>query len=193
MRAQFAKGVSDARVTQAEGAFDRLPDVPAGWADLLVIAQAFHWCPDHGAALRAFAHVLRPGAPAALVWNLEDRDHARWVAQLRDRIESHEGGAPQFRAGAWRAVYDAPEYAELFEPPVEREWEYVLPTTAEGTVDRASSKSYIAILPDAEKAQVQADVSEIVRRGDDLTWIDKEKGTFEYPYKTYVTILRRKK
>jgi SAM-dependent methyltransferase len=192
MRDQFAKSVSDARVSQAEGAFDRLPNVPDGWADLLVVAQAFHWCPDHSAALKAFARVLKPGAPAALVWNLEDRDAVRWIAQLRDRIESHEGGAPQFRTGAWRAVYDAPEYAELFEPPVEQTWPYVLPTSLERVVDRASSKSYIAVLPETEKAKVQDDVRDILRRGDDLTWINKEEGAFEYPYKSYVAIMRKK-
>lgn len=67
MREQFSKTVTDARVTVAEGTFDRT-GVEDGWADLVVVAQvrnisvpllksdvngstqAFHWCPDYDKA-----------------------------------------------------------------------------------------------------------------------------------------------
>lgn len=62
----------DTRVWAAEGAFD---DFQAGCDnDLVVIAQAWHWCPDFDAALRHIAASLRPGGVLALLWNLEDRD-----------------------------------------------------------------------------------------------------------------------
>jgi ubiquinone/menaquinone biosynthesis C-methylase UbiE len=192
MRDQFAKTISDPRVSQYDGSFDRVPGVPDGWADLVIVAQAFHWCPDHTAALKEFARVLAPGASVALVWNLEDREAARWVAQLRDRIESHEEGTPQFRLGLWRAAFDVPVYSELFEPPAEKQWPYVIPGTAQIVVDRACSKSYIQVLPEDKKELVKEDVRKIVEKGDDLTWIDKEQGTFEYPYKSYAVLLRKK-
>jgi hypothetical protein len=75
---------------------------------------------------------------------------------------------------------------------VEKIWRYTLETTLESTVDRACSKSYIAILPDDEKAAVRKDVAAIVTEGEDKVWIDEQKGTFEYPYKGYVVIAQKK-
>lgn len=126
------------------------------------------------------------------MWNLEDRDRARWVAQLRDRIEQHEEGTPQFRLGLWRQAFDTPNYQKLFAAPEENQWPYDLPATVDIVVDRASSKSYISILPDAEKAKVQADLREIVNKGEDKVWIDEAKGEFKYPYRTYVVVSRKK-
>jgi hypothetical protein len=47
-------------------------------------------------------------------------------------------------------------------------------------------------LSEDEKASVAADIKDIVERGDDKDWIDESKGVFEYPYKTYVVISRKK-
>ncbi|PSR74107.1 hypothetical protein PHLCEN_2v10063 [Hermanssonia centrifuga] len=191
MREQFSKTVIDDRVTIAEGAFDRT-GVEDGWADLVVIAQAFHWCPDYEKAVREFYRVLKPNGVAVLIWNLEDRDAAKWVAQLRDRVEQHEKGTPQFRLGLWRATFGTPSYPELFAPQEETTWAYPLLGTKEIVVDRACSKSYIAVLPADEKQSVIADVKAIVEKGDSLVYTDKEKGEFEYPYKTTVVVMRKK-
>lgn len=43
--------------------------LPAHSWDLIVCAQAFHWCEPH-AALREFHRLLRPGGRLALIWNL---------------------------------------------------------------------------------------------------------------------------
>ena len=80
----------------------------------------------------------------------------------------------------------------MFDAPEEKVWEYPLEGTREIAQDRACSKSYIAILPPDEKEQVKKDISDIVDRGDGLKWIDQEKGIFEYPYKTYVVVWKRK-
>jgi hypothetical protein len=136
--------------------------------------------------------VLKPGGVVAFVWNLEDRDRARWVAQLRDRVEQHEAGTPQFRLGLWRAAFETQEYPRLFEPQEEREWPYSIPGTVDIAINRACSKSYIAVLPSPEQAQVKSDVKNIVERGDNMVWMDKENGVFEYPYRTYIVISRKK-
>lgn len=54
------------------------------------------------------------------------------------------------------------------------------------------SKSYVAVQPEAIKATIKADIAEIVQRGDDKQWIDKDKGLFEYPYTTLVVIFQQK-
>ena len=80
----------------------------------------------------------------------------------------------------------------MFDAPEEKVWEYPLEGTREIAQDRACSKSYIAVLPDDEKEAVKNDVKAILSRGDGLVWSDKEKGEFDYPYKTYAVIARKK-
>jgi hypothetical protein len=123
---------------------------------------------------------------------VHDRDKAQWVAQLRDRIERHEGGTPQFRHNFWRELFEVQSYQKDFESPKEKVWSYALPTTAEIAVDRACSKSYIAVLSEGAKTSVKEDVKRIVDRGNDKVWVDEDQGVFEYPYKTFVVIANRK-
>ncbi|KAI0341583.1 S-adenosyl-L-methionine-dependent methyltransferase [Trametopsis cervina] len=191
MRDQFSKTVNDARVSVAEGTFDTT-GVEDGWADLVVVAQAFHWCPDYDKASREFARVLKPDGIVTLIWNLEDRDSATWVAQLRDTIEPHEKGTPQFRLERWRATFSTAGYTENFEREEETQFAYKLLGTEKIVVDRALSKSYIAILPEDEKSRVVEAVKGIVAKGDGKVWTDETKGEFEYPYKTWVIVAKKK-
>ena len=123
---------------------------------------------------------------------MEDRDRTKWVANLRNRIEIHEAGTPQFRLGLWRQTFDTPSYQKFFQPPKENKWDYEIPGTLELALDRALSKSYIAVLSEEEKAKAVEDVKEIVLQGEEMVWIDKEKGIFEYPYQTFVVIASKK-
>lgn len=50
----------------------------------------------------------------------------------------------------------------------------------------------MAILPPEEKDKAVSDLKTILARGDDRVWVDKNQGTFEYPYKTYVVLSRKK-
>jgi hypothetical protein len=127
-----------------------------------------------------------------LVVLVHDRDKARWVAQLRDRIEKHEAGTPQFRRNLWRDAFETATYQKHFESPIEKVWSYALPTTAEMALDRACSKSYIAVLPEDEKASVIQDVKAILNRGEDKLWTDESQGMFEYPYQTFVITANQK-
>ncbi|KAI0748199.1 S-adenosyl-L-methionine-dependent methyltransferase [Daedaleopsis nitida] len=191
MRSQFSKTVTDPRASVREGTFDTT-HIEDGWADLVIIAQAFHWCPDYDKASAEFARILKPDGVVALIWNLEDRNRAAWVAQIRDRFEQHEGGSPQFRLGLWRATFSTPSYQANFEPPEENVWDYVLPGNKEIVINRACSKSYIAILPPDQKQSVVDDISAIVDRKDGMTWMDENKGIFEYPYQTFVIMAKKK-
>ena len=119
-------------------------------------------------------------------------DGAAWVAQLRDRIERHESGTPQFRLNLWRAFFDAPACASNFEPHGEQTWKFALPGTRDIVVNRSLSKSYIAVLPPDEKEKVVQDVDEILRKGEGKKWTDESQGIFEYPYDTLVVTCRKK-
>jgi len=181
----------DERVSCKNGSFENT-GVSGQSADLVVVAQAFHWCLDHDAAAAEFSRILKPGGIVALIWNLEDRDAAAWVAQLRDLIEQFEQGTPQFRLGLWRALFEAESFQNPFRPQKERLWCYSLMGSLDIATDRAMSKSYVAVQPEAIKATIKADITEIVQRGDDKQWIDKDKGLFEYPYTTLVVVFQRK-
>ncbi|KAJ6547588.1 S-adenosyl-L-methionine-dependent methyltransferase [Mycena capillaripes] len=193
MRDVFSKTVSDehGRVSIIEGTFQE-SHIEDGWADLVVVAQAFHWCPDFARASEEFGRILKPGGVLALIWNLEDRQAANWVAQVRDRIERYEQGSPQYRLGLWRQAFDTPAYQKAFEPPQKQTWSAPLPATQDIVLDRACSKSYMAILPAEETAKVREDLTAIVKKGEDKVWINESEGIFEYPYKTDVFISRKK-
>lgn len=120
------------------------------------------------------------------------RNRAAWVAQLRDRIEKHEAGTPQFRLGLWRATFSTPSYQANFEPQEENVWDYVLEGTRDIVVDRACSKSYIAVLSPEDRQKAISDIDAILERKDGLKWIDESEGIFEYPYQTFLVIARKK-
>ena len=83
-----------AKISCKDGIFSELHS-GTGW-DLILIAQAYHWCPDYTASLKACAEALRTGGKLALLWNLEDRETgAKWVGRLRDIYEAHEDDVPQ--------------------------------------------------------------------------------------------------
>lgn len=143
-----------------------------------------------------------------MIWNLEDRlvvaksssrivhdqyvsEAAPWVAQVRDLIEQFEQGTPQFRLDLWRALFRTQSFQSLFQPHKERSWCYPLVSSLDIVIDRAMSKSYIAVQSEDNKATIKANITEIVNRGDGKHWIDGDKGLFEYPYKTLVVVFQR--
>ncbi len=83
-------------------------------------------------------------------------------------------------------------YQKYFQPHEQKTWSYHIQGTREGAVDRASSKSYIAVLPQDEKAAVQDAIRKIVDDGAEKVWINKSEGIFEYPYKVDVVIAHKK-
>jgi hypothetical protein len=144
----------------------------------------------------------------ALIWNLEDRfvcrpnhhevftiyhiSEAAWVAQVRDLIEQFEQGTPQFRLDLWRALFGTQSFQNFFHPHKERSWSYPLVSSLDIAIDRAMSKSYIAVQSEGIKSTIEAGIREIVDRGDGKQWIDGDKGLFEYPYRTLVVVFKRK-
>ncbi|KAF8163334.1 methyltransferase type 11 [Crassisporium funariophilum] len=137
MRNVFSQTVKDERISVSDGTFS-VTGVDDSWADLVVIAQAFHWCPDYNAASVEFSRILKPHGAVAFIWNLEDREGARWVSEVRDIIEAHEQGTPQFRRMLWRQTFSTPAYQSAFDPPEEKIWDYKLQATVDSVIDRAS-------------------------------------------------------
>ncbi|WFD32822.1 hypothetical protein MSPP1_003873 [Malassezia sp. CBS 17886] len=179
-------------VSVGEGSFDTYPAGDDN--DLVVIAQAWHWCADFDRALAHIARSLRPGGVLALVWNLEDRDAAPWVAKLRDLYEPYEDDTPQYRHMLWKEMYTTPSFAAHFDTLRAHSMTRVLPATVDAAVHRMLSKSYVSVLDDAAKVRL-AQQARAMLDGDDTAlgrqWLDKEDGVFAYPYRTGASGLPR--
>ncbi|KAG2116493.1 S-adenosyl-L-methionine-dependent methyltransferase [Suillus discolor] len=191
MRDFWTKSVQDNRCTIVNGTFDDT-GVEDGWADLIIIAQAFHWCLDYGKAFTEFARILNKGGAAVFVWYLADREAAGWVAQVQHCVEARGNGSPRFRLDVLRQGFSTPEYTSLFHPQEEKQWAHHGLATDQTVTDRALSWSYIAILPPDEKAEVAEGINDILERGDGKVWINKEQGTYQDPHTARAMISRKK-
>jgi len=191
MRKTFDENIQDRRIITTSGTFD-VTGVEDSWADVIIIAQAFHWCMDFDSALKEFSRIMKPHTTLAFIWNMEDRTRAKWLEQCRNRIEQYENNTPHFRFGLWRKAFEVPSWNQLFTLPVEKVFTYNHSGTLEKLVDRAISKSDVAPLPGEEKDAIRKDITEYIKRGDGKIWIDEEKGVFEYPHQSTVVLAHRK-
>lgn len=182
-----------ANISVEDGAFENFD---AGHNnDAVVVAQAWHWCQDWDQALQQVAKALRPNGILALIWNLEDREAAPWVAQIRDLYEKYEDNTPQYRHNYWHAMYKAPTFASQFKPDEPRNYHRNIPTTLQAVIDRVLSKSYISVLPKEKQDELVKAISDYLNNTPDdqlgRKWIDKAQGVWEYPYRTDLFIFRR--
>lgn len=152
--------------TAVEGGAEAIPR-PAESADVVTVAQAFHWF-DHGPALAEIARVLRPGGRIALVWNVRDESEA-WVGELSDAMVGRTG----LEYGA-----AAPITASGLFGPVERAiFRHVHEVDREMLQELVRSRSYCAVLSEEERAPVLQDV-------DDLFMEHARDGILGLPYLT---------
>jgi SAM-dependent methyltransferase len=173
MRAVLSRELG-AEIEVVDGTAERIPLV-AGAADAVTVAQAFHWF-DHPRALAEMHRVLRPGGGVALIWNVRDENdplHRAYASAIRP----YRGGAyPEQQVYAGALVE-----SELFEAVEEREFRHVQLLDADGLVARAASVSFIASLPEGERASLLERVRALAPAGE-----------FEFPYVTKVfTALRQ--
>jgi SAM-dependent methyltransferase len=146
-------------------------------AKVVIAAQSFHWF-DGSAALREIHRVLQPGGKLGLIWNARD-ESVDWVAKLEELTHVYEKGAPRYRTGAWRQAF---ERTELFTPLQASHFRYTQVGGREMVIDRISSSSFIAALPETEKNQALNQVRELLSTHPQT----KGRDTIEFPYRTDV-------
>ena len=116
-------------------------------ADVVTVAQAFHWF-DQPVALVEIARVLRPAGRLALVWNARD-DTEEWVAEFSETIV----GRTTFSryVGDFSAVIDE---SGLYGPVEHAAFAHVQTLARDELVELVRSRSQCAVLPEEERAPV---------------------------------------
>jgi SAM-dependent methyltransferase len=176
MRRVFAEHLPDVPIL--DGTAEALP-LEDGSVDAVVASQAFHWF-DPVATPREVHRVLRPDGALGLVWNVRD-ESVPWVRRLTELMEPYRADTPSYRTGSWRRGFDE---SEAFSPLRRLEFRYEQEMTVEGLVDRVLSISFIAALPDDERATVADRLRRLVSTEPALAG----RETFPLPYRTDVFI-----
>eukprot|EP01116_Phalansterium_solitarium_P022338 TRINITY_DN7335_c0_g1_i1.p1 TRINITY_DN7335_c0_g1~~TRINITY_DN7335_c0_g1_i1.p1 ORF type:complete len:264 (-),score=99.72 TRINITY_DN7335_c0_g1_i1:8-799(-) len=181
MRTKFAQLFPD--ITLVDGTGESIP-VESGTVDAILIAQAFHWFASE-ASLREFHRVLKPNGALGLIWNLEDRNAAPWVAKLRDLYEVHEAGSPQYRLMLWKHAFDTQFARDSFAPLSDEHLAHSIACTKSMVWQRVLSKSYIANLDPASAEALRQQIYAMLERDVPQFAPDAAtEATVDYPYTT---------
>jgi SAM-dependent methyltransferase len=174
MRAKLLEVVDG--VEAIDGTAEKLP-LPGSSADVIVVAQAFHWF-DLDRALPELHRVLRPGGQLALFWNmrdLEDPVQAGVEELLRplraDVIAQHEG--------EWRVPL---EKSPWFGPAEVGRFTFAQSFTADDLCDRVASTSFVAAMPVGERDELLMRVRALA---------SGLAEPFPFPYRTEVHLVPR--
>ena len=155
MRAALERALPE--VSVLEGTAESIP-LAAGSVDAVTVAQAFHWF-DADAAIVEIHRVLRPGGGLGLIWNVMGSDPT-WLAALRELVHGIRGSVPAYGVSPWQEAFRA---TPLFRPLTQRTFDLVHELDEDGLVDRIVSTSYVAALPDADRARLVDEVRALVR------------------------------
>jgi SAM-dependent methyltransferase len=139
------------------GTAEALP-LRAAALDAVTVAQAFHWF-DADRAFAELARTLRRGGRVAMIWNARDRS-VDWVDALWSIMDRVEKRAPWRDHERWSdsALGERRGFGPLHEATFRHE--QVLDVA--GVVDRFSSVSHVAVLPEPERAAVLDEVRSVL-------------------------------
>jgi SAM-dependent methyltransferase len=159
-----------------DGTAEAIP-LPDASADVVTVAQAFHWF-DHERALPEIHRVLRSNGSLVIVWNMRDLDDPvqRGVEDLLGPMRRE---VPGQILGAWREPLAR---STLFGPATLGAFTYEQQFTTDDLCDRVASTSFVAALPPVDR-------EELLVRVRALTHGITEP--FPFPYKTEVHVIPR--
>lgn len=159
LRERLAAAVGAERVR--DGLAEAIP-LPDSSVDAVTVADAFHWF-DHAAALAEIKRVLRPGGGLAVLFTAPDWTGASWAHELGTLIQRLRPEHPYFDGPPWQqAVRDAGVWTEPREVRVTTSQ----PTDPARIVAYVASMSFVAGMPDAQRAELLAGVKTLVEAGE---------------------------
>ena len=142
--------------------------------DAVICAQAFHWFNGTRAACEIH-RVLKPGGKLGLIWNVRD-ESVEWVAALTRIIDPYAGDTPRYRTGRWKEPFATCEH---FHSLSEAHGQHEHAVCIDAAVDRVTSISFIAALPETEKQAVTQKTRDVLHTHLDSTGDDEIK----FPYR----------
>jgi SAM-dependent methyltransferase len=144
MRAKLEQVVPGIRAL--DGTAESIP-LPDGAANAITVAQAFHWF-DRERAYPELHRVLAPGSFLVLLWNT--RDLADPLQSALEELLAPLRGTMQWQQSVeWQPEVES---SPLFGPIEHRTFVLEQHLTVDGLVDRVGSTSFVATLPEAERA-----------------------------------------
>lgn len=179
MRVKLAQSNPD--VETLSGTAESIP-LPDASIEAIVCAQAFHWF-STAKALAEMRRVLIPGGTLGLIWNTRD-ESVPWVAALSEITESFEAaGTPRYRSGAWRHAFPAEGFTLIGERYARNS--HIGPSEAV-VIDRTLSVSFIAALPEEQRAEVERKVRSLIAHTPEL-----QADSIAFPYETLMVAYRK--
>jgi SAM-dependent methyltransferase len=163
MRAVLASQAPTAEIL--DGTAEQLPLADAS-VDGVFVGEAFHWF-DGDRALAEIHRVLRPGGGLAVVFGTSDWDTLPWNEEIVDRLNAvpRPDVRPENRpwTGLWKEAFDR---STLFGPLQLREFPMAMRFTIPEFQLLISTWSFVAALPDADRAALLDDVAAILHAHD---------------------------
>lgn len=156
--------------------------IESGWADAVIIAQAYHWFADHK-SLEEMYRVLKPGGKLVFVWNIEVLDNlsdTHWQKITTEKVWSYDINVPQYRHDQWQKSFEGQKWFKT--PYEEKILPYQLSYEDAKIWNYWVTRSYITALDDEEQKKLKVFVEEIVEKAPKSERNDKgelvaERGT----------------
>ena len=159
LRERLAAAVGAERVL--DGVAEAIPLADAA-VDAVTVADGFHWF-DQARALAEIERVLRPRGGLAVVWTVPDWTGASWAHELGQLISGLRPEHPYFDGPPWS---DAVAGAGGWTAPREVRITVTRPADPGRVVDYVGSLSFVAALPEGERARRLAEAAAIVEAGE---------------------------
>ena len=154
MAALLARAAPTAQLLR--GTAEAIP-MPDDSADVITVAQAFHWF-DATRAAAEMARVLRPGGAVAALWNIRRTDLEPWSTVERITAR-YRGESPHYSEDdSWRGALRGAGFG-----PVEAAtFDHYQVVNASTFLDRVMSTSYMASLAGDEAAGARAQLESLI-------------------------------
>lgn len=151
--------------------------------DAVIAAQAFHWMATVD-TLKEVHRVLVPYSPLVMIWNSYDYSYD-WLRQIDEKVltPAYGEGVPRQQNGKWEECFQTDEGQSLFSMVQKWQGQNIHEGDLEMVVNRVMSTSVIVEKPDAERAEIEKTVRQILATHPELAQA-RQTNRFEISYIT---------